>query len=100
MNKPIGYWTSHQPGDNSYLETLQEKYGSRFERMNQREKLYLICAIASHLSCTAYGSLRQELFTVAINICGLPVSDQEGLIEALIHHVRWNPANAELTHNT
>lgn len=103
MNQPIGYWTSYTPGDNSYLETLQERYGARLERMNKHEKLYLICALASHLCCTAsvYGTVSNEIFTVATNAsCQLPVNDQEGLLEALIHQIRWSPAYVPTVHNS
>ncbi|WP_017314933.1 hypothetical protein [Mastigocladopsis repens] len=86
----IGYWTHHTPGDGSYLELLQEKYGAQLEGINKREKLYLITSVASHLYCTIPDrEARNEIQTVAQEIpTQLSVCDQEGLIEALINQVR------------
>ncbi|WGV23690.1 hypothetical protein [Halotia branconii] len=77
MTQPIGYWTNYTPGDGSYLETLQERYGSRFEEMTKREKLSLIVALASHLCCTAPEECRSEILALGSEIPEkLSVSDQ------------------------
>ncbi|MEH2316178.1 hypothetical protein [Nostoc sp.] len=46
MSKPIGHFTSYTPNDGSLLDSLQEEYGSTFELITEREKLFLISAIA------------------------------------------------------
>ncbi|MEH2348117.1 MAG: hypothetical protein V7K55_08955 [Nostoc sp.] len=42
MSKPVGYFTSYTINDGSLLDSLQERYGSTFELMTKREKLFLI----------------------------------------------------------
>lgn len=97
MTKPIGYWTNYTPGDGSYLEVLQQKYGCTFEKMNQREKLYLILAIVSNLCATAPGEVRSEITVLGKAIPeNLSTGDQEGLISAIIEQVRnrnYSPAD-------
>lgn len=90
MSKPIGYFTNYTINDGSLLESLQEEYGSTFERMTRREKLYLISAIASQMCDQSPGRCREEIYTVGHQVnSSLPVGDREGLIEALINQVRW-----------
>lgn len=76
--------------DGSLLESLQERYGSTFELMTRREKLFLISAIAIQLCDQSPGSCREEIYTVGHQInSSLPQADREGLVEALINQVRW-----------
>ena len=90
MSKPIGYFTGHTINDGSLLESLQEEYGPSFERMNKREKLYLISALAIQLCDQAPGRCRDEIYVIGHQAnSSLPVADREGLIEALINQVRW-----------
>ncbi|MHC5719378.1 MAG: hypothetical protein ACYTX0_46850, partial [Nostoc sp.] len=90
MSRPIGYFTSYTPGDGSLLESLQSEYGSTFEKMTQREKLFLISAIAIQSCDQAPGKCRDEIYVVGHQINSLlPPEDREGLIEALINQVRW-----------
>jgi hypothetical protein len=90
MVKSIGYYTSYTPGDESYLERLQEEYGSRFEQMSKREKLFLISSIASQMVVKEPGRTRAEIHELAATLPeNLPRQDCEGLLEALIAQVRW-----------
>ncbi|MDZ8108974.1 MAG: hypothetical protein RM338_25580 [Nostoc sp. DedQUE12a] len=90
MTKPIGYFTSYTPGDGSLLESLQQAYGSCFERMTEREKLFLIFSIASQLCEQAPGRCRDEIYVVGYQInSSLPLRDRQGLMEALINQVRY-----------
>lgn len=90
MSKPIGHFTSYTLNDGSLLESLQEQYGSTFERMTKREKLFLISAIAIQLCDQAPGRCREEIYVVGHQAnSSLPVADREGLIEALINQVRY-----------
>ncbi|MEH2312362.1 MAG: hypothetical protein V7K35_13405 [Nostoc sp.] len=90
MSKPVGHFTSYILGDGSLLESLQEEYGSTFERMTKREKLFLISALAAQSCDQASGRCREEIYVVGHQInSSLPPSDREGLIEALINQVRW-----------
>lgn len=90
MAKPIGYFTSYTLNDGSLLESLQEEYGSTFEKITEREKLFLISAIAIQLCDQAPGRCRDEIYVVGHQInSSLPTYDRRGLIEALINQVRY-----------
>lgn len=90
MSKPIGHFTSYTINDGSLLESLQQEYGSTFERMTKREKLFLISAVAAQLCDQAPGRCRDEIYVVGHQInSSLPMHDKEGLLEALINQVRW-----------
>ncbi|MEH2210838.1 hypothetical protein [Nostoc sp.] len=90
MSKPIGYFTSYTINDGSLLESLQEQYGTTFELITQREKFFLISALAAQLCDQAPGRCRDEIYVVGDQAnSSLPVGDREGLIEALINQVRW-----------
>ncbi|MHC5613419.1 MAG: hypothetical protein ACYTXA_21085 [Nostoc sp.] len=99
MSKPIGFFTSYTQGDGSLLESLQEEYGSTFELMTKREKLFLISAIAIQLCDQAPGRCREEIYVVGHQInSSLPQADRQGLIEALTNQVQWgrNLSDTEL----
>ena len=90
MSKPVGHFTSYTLGDGSLLESLQEEYGSTFEQMTKREKLFLIFTIAAQSCDQAPGRCRDEIYVVGHQInSSLSASDREGLIESLINQVRW-----------
>jgi hypothetical protein len=95
MTKPLGYYTAYTPGDESYLESLQERYGAGLEKMSKREKLYLMGVIASQLCVEMPGETRNEVYEIGTDInTSLNWSDRAGLIEAMIAQVRWGQ-NAE-----
>ncbi|MFN6526935.1 hypothetical protein [Nostoc sp. ChiSLP03a] len=90
MSKPLGYYTAYTPGDNSLLETVQEEYGSTFEKMSKREKLVILTVLASHIGCQLDGDVRGEIFAIAKDMRDkLSLSDQAGVMEAIISQVRW-----------
>ncbi|MEH1801396.1 MAG: hypothetical protein V7K64_27005 [Nostoc sp.] len=90
MSKPIGYYTNYTPGDGSYLESLQEKYGSTLEQMTKREKLFLVSTLASHLCVAQEGETRDEIYILSVDLqAKLPASDQAGILEALVAQIRW-----------
>lgn len=92
MNKPLLYYTSFTPGDESYLLDLQKNYGKSLEKLTRREQMFLLYSISSHLCCseTGYGYLRLEMINVAKEIQSrLKDVDLEGLCEALINQIRW-----------
>ncbi|MEH1959848.1 MAG: hypothetical protein V7L05_08170 [Nostoc sp.] len=90
MSRPVGHFTSYTPGDGSLLDSLGQQYGSGFEKMTQREKLFLISAIAAQLCDQAPGRCRDQIYVVGHQInSSLPPGDRAGLVEALINQVRW-----------
>ena len=90
MSKPLGYYTNFTEGDDTLLGTLQDNYGSAFEKMTKREKLVILTALSSHIGCQLEGDCRAEIFTVAKQITQqLTIADQAGIMEAIIAQVRW-----------
>ena len=90
MSKPLGYYTSYTPGDRSFLDQLQETYGSKFEVLSKREKFFLIESIASNLGDSLEELPRDEIYQLQLSInTNLSESDKAGLIEALINQLRW-----------
>ncbi|MDZ8070367.1 MAG: hypothetical protein RMY64_32955 [Nostoc sp. DedQUE08] len=100
MSKPLGYYTAYTPGDNSLLQTVQEEYGSTFEKMSKREKLVILTVLASHIGCQLDGDVRGEIFVIAKDMRDkLSLSDQAGVMEAIVSQVRWGQ-NAEPVHHS
>ncbi|MEH2031036.1 MAG: hypothetical protein V7K67_15465 [Nostoc sp.] len=99
MSKPLGYYTNHPPGDDSLLDEVQKKYGSCFEKMSKREKLSILVILASNLGCQLEGDVRGEIYAIAREMTDqLSLSDQAGVMEAIISQVRWGQ-NAEPIHH-
>lgn len=90
MNKPLGYYTTYVPGDDSYLLQLQKQYGSCLQKLSRREQLFLLQSLAASLCCSELGEVRAEVINSSIE-CNmrLPKNDVEGLCEALINQIRW-----------
>lgn len=100
MVKPLGYYTSYTPGDDSYLGALQQVYGASFQKMTRREKCVILNLLSAHLSCYEQGDCRDEIFSVGQTLTQeLTPSDQAGMIEALINQLRWGQ-NAEPVHHS
>ena len=100
MSKPLGYYTACTPGDGSLLEKLEEEYGSTFEKMTKREKLVILTVLASHIGCQLDGDVRGEIFAIAKEMTDqLSLSDQAGIMEAIISQIRWGQ-NAEPVHHS
>jgi hypothetical protein len=99
MSKPLGYYTSYTPGDNSLLTSLQEQYGATFEKISKREKLAILTIIASDLGCEMEGDCREEIFVMSKEITNrLTISDRAGIMQALIEQINWGQ-NAESVHH-
>ncbi|WP_375494403.1 hypothetical protein [uncultured Nostoc sp.] len=100
MSRPLGYYTNYTPGDDSLLERVEEKYGSGFEKISKREKLVILTVLASHIGCELEGDVRSEIFALAKEMRDqLSLSDQAGVMEAIISQVRWGQ-NAEPVHHS
>lgn len=100
MSKALGYYTSHTPHDDSLLGFLEQKYGSTFEKISKREKLVILTVLASHVGCQLEGDVRSEIFAIAREMTDqLSLSDQAGIMEAIIGQIRWGQ-NAEPVHHS
>ncbi|MEH2379176.1 MAG: hypothetical protein V7K27_09870 [Nostoc sp.] len=102
MTKPLGYYTSYTPGDDSLLEKVQEQYGSTFERMTKREKLSILMILASNIGAQLEGGVRGEIYAVAREMTDkLSLSDQSGIMQAIIDQARWGQnADAKPVHHS
>jgi hypothetical protein len=102
VTKPLGYYTSYTPGDDSFLEKVQEEYGSTFEKMTKREKLSILMILASNIGAQLDGGVRGEIYAVAREMADqLSLADQTGIMEAIISQVRWGQnADAEPVHHS
>lgn len=88
MSMQLGYYTSHTPGDESFLKKVQEQYGSTFEKMTKREKLSILMILASNISAQLDGGVRGEIYDVARAMCDqLPLSDQAGIMESIVSQI-------------
>ena len=100
MSKPLGYYTAYTPGDDSFLEKLQSEYGSCLEKITKREKLSILMILASHLGNQLEGDVRSEIYAIAREMTDqLSLSDQAGVMEAIISQIRWGQ-NAEPVHHS
>jgi hypothetical protein len=97
MTKPLGYYANVTSGDCSFLDELQERYGSTFSRLNRLEKLYILSAIISNLTTTQTRLegrfiASQALATVIPIIEGinkrLLIGEHLGLAEAIINQLK------------
>ncbi|MBD2415064.1 hypothetical protein H6H01_31000 [Nostoc calcicola FACHB-3891] len=90
MTKTVGYYTNYKPGDGSFLDKLQQQYGSKFEQMTRREKFLLIECIAGDLGESLEELPRDEIYHLQVEVnTKLSSDDKTGLIEALINQIRW-----------
>ena len=92
--QPLAYYINLDPEETEdfVLTELQETYGLYLERLNKIEKLHLISMIASNLCFhnSIQSSYRKEIYEVMSKIKHeLLAEEQEGLLEALIHGVRY-----------
>lgn len=85
MTQPLGYYTSYIPGNGSYLEVLQKKYGCNLQGLNTRQKLFLIKRLGYQL----YQEVVEEdvnlndMNDVLAKVKFLSLSDRLGIIRCL-----------------
>jgi len=98
MSKPIGFYTSAMPGDGSYLDSLQQQYGSTFEQLSKIEKLLLLHGVVQNLlsaeiniqGSTVAASAVSTVSTIAQSINKRVTLDEHlGLASALINQLKY-----------
>lgn len=98
MSKPIGYFTSTMPGDGSYLDDLQTRYGSTFEKLGRTEKLLILESVVKNLlqaETAAHGLISTgQAMVLASSITpgireSVKLTEQIGLAEALINQLKY-----------
>ena len=98
MSKPIGFYTSAMPGDGSYLDSLQQRYGSTFSELSKIEKLLLLHGVVQSLlnaeiniqGSTVAASAVSTVSTIAQSINKRVTLDEHlGLAEALINQLKY-----------
>lgn len=97
MTKPIGFYTSVMPDDGSYLDELQEQYGSTFADMPRTLKAALLMKVAENLLATevqmsgtlvSNGELADLLPISAEIYRRLTIREQLGLAEAIVNQLK------------
>ena len=98
MSKSIGYFTSVMPGDGSYLDELQQQYGSTLEQLGKVEKLLLLHSVVQNLlnaevNVSGRNAAVNALSTVSPIAQGLhkrvQIGEHLGLAEALINQLKY-----------
>lgn len=98
MSKPIGYFTSTMPGDGSYLDELQQQYGSTFEKLGRTEKLLILESVVKNLlqAETAAHGIKATTSSMALASSIIPniresveIGEHLGLAEALINQLKY-----------
>ncbi|WP_225225972.1 hypothetical protein [Komarekiella delphini-convector] len=98
MNKPIGFYTSAMPGDGSYLDELQQRYGSTFEQLSKIEKLLLLHGIVQNLLNAEINIQGSSVAAAAVSTVSLiaqsinkrvTLGEHLGLASALINQLKY-----------
>jgi hypothetical protein len=78
MTKPIGYFTSHTPGDGTVFDQLENRFGTQLQGMGQEEKYCLMAAILNWLAATdeKQMALGEYTLTDCANDCQAALSDE------------------------
>ncbi|MBW4428997.1 MAG: hypothetical protein KME50_32440 [Nostoc desertorum CM1-VF14] len=98
MSKPIGYFTSAMPGDGSYLDELQQRYGSTFEQLSKIEKLLLLHGVVQNLLSAEINLQGSSVAAAAVSTVSLiaqsinkrvTLGEHLGLASALINQLKY-----------
>jgi hypothetical protein len=97
MTKPIGYYCSVTPGDGTFLDHLQNQYGSTFEKLTKLQKLYILTSLVGSLTNTQIEKISSDSSTEQINAITnliaqikqhLPMSEHLSLADAIINQLK------------
>jgi hypothetical protein len=92
--KPIGYYTSYTPGEESLLAEMQEAWGAQFQKLNNAQRLWFIRALAEDLFEEEPGSDAEhkhddEVAEAIERFSELTSADKVGLMEATVQQLRY-----------
>ena len=89
MVKPLGYYTSVMPNDDSLLDEMQSAWGSTFEVLNNCQRCWMIQMLASKLQEEFYEDhdLDGDVEEMTERFDELSTGQKMGLIDALIHQI-------------
>jgi hypothetical protein len=99
--RPLGFYTSAMPQDGSYLDEMQEKYGSTFADMPRTLKAALLMKVAENLLATEVqitGSMVSQgeladLHTISTEVYRrVTIREQLGLAEAIVNQLKQRRA--------
>ncbi|QMS91368.1 hypothetical protein HUN01_28615 [Nostoc edaphicum CCNP1411] len=90
MSKPIGYFCAVTPGDGSFLDHLQNKYGSQLEKLSKVEKLHILNALVINLiHAEPLQGNAETIRKLQIGIHErLPIDDHLSLIDAIVNQLK------------
>ncbi|MCC2695225.1 hypothetical protein [Nodularia sp. LEGE 04288] len=97
MTKPLGYYCAVTPGDESFLDELQNEYGSTLEKLTTLQKLHILNALI--LNCInaqtqLIGTIPadEELAAMSNTVEAirqrLPIGEHLGLADAIINQLK------------
>jgi hypothetical protein len=97
MTKPLGYYCAVTPGDGSFLDELQERYGSTFENLTKLQKLYILKLLTTNLlnaEVTTKGSMpaNQEVDEITDTVQSinqrLTIREHLSLADAIVNQLK------------
>ncbi len=97
MSKPIGYYCAVTPGDGTFLDHLQNQYGSTFEKLTKLQKLYILTSLVGSLTNTQIEKIGSDSSTEEINAITnliaqinqyLPINEHLSLADAVINQLK------------
>ncbi len=97
MTKPIGYYCAVTPGDGTFLDHLQNQYGSTFEKLTKLQKLYILSALVGNLTQTEIKMMGSDLATEEINTLApvigqikqrLKLGEHLSLVDAIVNQLK------------
>ena len=100
MTEPLGHYIAYFAGDN-LVAAIEDRYGSRFEKLSRKEKMILILSVATSIDQDCYTqTCRDEVYAIANRINDkLSINEREGLLEALVTQLRWGWEDPRITQN-
>ncbi|WP_392476925.1 hypothetical protein [Nostoc sp. C110] len=98
MTKPIGYYCAVTPGDGTFLDHLQNQYGSTFEKLTKLQKLYILTSLVGNLTNAEIEKAGSYSSTEDINAITnliaqirqhLPMGEHLSLADAVINQLKY-----------
>lgn len=98
MSKPIGYYCGSFPNDDGLLGEMEQSWGSRFEALNNSERLWFLFRLFETMTANAGENYSPyEVNEVILPACDrlneLSIWDQLGLASALLDQIKASREN-------
>ncbi|MBA3920412.1 MAG: hypothetical protein H0X31_01365 [Nostocaceae cyanobacterium] len=91
MSNPLGYYTSVMPEDGSYLDVLQQEFGSELEGLTTAQQLILVQGVAAalmlHVEEMKPNKIKDISVIVKLTQQHVTVGNLPGLLECIAHQL-------------